>query len=397
MDCFDNIPAELRVQILEACSSIKDMNAFLQASPAMDALVQSEKERLLVVRLKKLLPAELMQDALCISRFPPTSGLSRDEWLDQTEAHLQTWADGGFSNPTDANTKDVQECINVIHLIETINRFVDDYLSKANSTNLASAYRYIPDWAHPDFSMGFGQEDTAASLSSSCGSDTERYRCLKAFLRWEIYCRACGTVSGNFIVTDRPVRWFEDRRITWGSLWESLPEDKAPSIIEKHAILSAGFYIETIYDALLTQMVSVPPNGADWETQWVSSGVFEETTFLLALTGFYTLTRVLGSGLERLSTIYTALQPVAKSAPPILSLCENTILTHHQNSMPHLCILRSRAWSTRDMVEGGHQWGLEVDDDFRKASIEIHMLETIAVVMNERCYDTMVEQLAMIW
>lgn len=127
-----------------------------------------------------MFPQDLLQDAMAILLFPiynyPQHKLLRT-------LHMQTWAAKKFPDPSD-------EYGRFERLYEQLKRYIDDYISKATSSQLCYAYTHLPKFSNPELTKGAKLRPPPNSqLEFYHLSAIEKYRLLKTFLRLKLYSK----------------------------------------------------------------------------------------------------------------------------------------------------------------------------------------------------------------
>ncbi|KJZ74543.1 hypothetical protein HIM_06139 [Hirsutella minnesotensis 3608] len=206
MDPFEALPCEVRRMILQSAGTWEDAVRLSHASPALlqtrldySASIQS------LCRYKEvhnMFPSDLLQDALAIVTAPPRE--SKDKYRKRMEEfpcfhclydtgddedkppqckHVDKWAAKDFVYPLEDTNFALFGKLQCLY--RRLKRYMDDYITKATSTDPVFAYSHVPQWSHSSFcnrTPFFTDQLDAARLSPA-----EQYRLLKAFLRFELY------------------------------------------------------------------------------------------------------------------------------------------------------------------------------------------------------------------
>ena len=186
MDPFDELPVELRETIFEHMDSRESLSRICRASPSMFQQSRMSKPLILWTMLQKELPGDLFQDALAIITFPTQAS--------DIDKHIQAWGSKSLPDRLSDHPETDVFALNSLYL--RLRGYIDDYLCKATSKVLLHiAYRRLPSWAHPSHSNKSFDEEAADGPSEkrvcmASLSIRERHRLLRAFLRFELTCKA---------------------------------------------------------------------------------------------------------------------------------------------------------------------------------------------------------------
>ncbi|KAJ3563988.1 hypothetical protein NPX13_g7999 [Xylaria arbuscula] len=236
MDPFNNLPAELRLMILNAIGSDRSIRQLIQSSPIMLAQYLADKD----IVHRELLVADLdyrmVQDAMTIVLFPRKHPML---WS-SLENHRMSWYYQWFPNPlqrkhpiTERNRRLIQS---IYKLYRKLLWFIEDYISKATAACPSREYLCLP---HPEGQLKFKDRVVCATFDIAMCNHTERRRFLKAFLRYEVMCKFC--YSSRLAP---PVD--EDHFILEGSMYTNDLEE-----YEREAIVCVETYLTYLHRAML--------------------------------------------------------------------------------------------------------------------------------------------------
>lgn len=238
MDPFNNLPAELRLEILIATRSKRSIKQLIQASPTMLGQYMAYKEYIDRKLLVADLDNDMVQDAMAIILFPPRNnpGHHYDPFYIPYYDHWLSSSRWRFTNPlekkTPMNKKDQSLVKEINKLYQQMLIFIEDYLTKATAACPSREYLYLP---HPGGQLTFKGRTVCTRFNLAWCNDTERRRLLRAFLRYELICKFC--FSGS------------DKQ--WRGRGDSLTERLGRSEIE--AISCVEIYFDSLYRAVLAQ------------------------------------------------------------------------------------------------------------------------------------------------
>lgn len=213
---FEILAPELQLQILGTMSRTKAWAA-IHACPTLYRLSQRYHHALIRNHTFNDL-AGMLDDALALVTFPefgiddmamltsiPPQNeddtpllLSKRSVL--TDDHLKKWAAGDFPNPFETNDWPMIERLD--RLCHCVWRYVDDFLMKATSSHLPTAYRVIPDGSHNDHFGSALQNQLRQSPVVNHAFDvdqltpSQRQRIFQAFIRYEILCKVHCPIGG---------------------------------------------------------------------------------------------------------------------------------------------------------------------------------------------------------
>ncbi|OTB01418.1 hypothetical protein M426DRAFT_25722 [Hypoxylon sp. CI-4A] len=119
----------------------------------------------------------LINDVMAIIEFPVATYPQSNQFLARVDQHLRRWASGGFIDPytrrRSLGARSVQK------LYKRCVRFICDYLAKAISCQLSTAYYNLPD-------LNVDLRDAPFDLGKL--RPAERTRVFQSFLRYELIC-----------------------------------------------------------------------------------------------------------------------------------------------------------------------------------------------------------------
>ncbi|KAL2758931.1 hypothetical protein ACRALDRAFT_1069096 [Sodiomyces alcalophilus JCM 7366] len=196
MDPFENLPAELRVHILVRLSCWADLFRLTRASPIMLQQRIVFRRRIDDAIIKNSLPGDLFRHAVAVVMSPapqlapsrrPAEQLMTRLVADQLPDPFQE-----RHSPTIAKLRILTWRLEV---------FAGDYISKAAAPYLPHAYVCLPDMAPLPVAASSSSDsrhthlrfmdcNVARRLDVTALRPAEKYRCYRAFLRFELICRA---------------------------------------------------------------------------------------------------------------------------------------------------------------------------------------------------------------
>ncbi|EWY83901.1 hypothetical protein FOYG_13686 [Fusarium oxysporum NRRL 32931] len=192
MDCFSKLPPELRIRIFSQFSSTTTIFRLIQASPIMFSQYRASKTTIRRHYVVNLLNGDryeqLLQDAL---------GLLYLELADnRPDNHvmryiIRQWASKALPNPFEK--KDQATIDDLYKLFSHMSMFVEDFISKATSSNPPQAYLCLPQIEIPSRGLYYNQHSfcpehvTLDELTSS-----ECQLLAWAFIRYDMLCKIDG-------------------------------------------------------------------------------------------------------------------------------------------------------------------------------------------------------------
>ncbi|KAM7194532.1 hypothetical protein V8F20_007888 [Naviculisporaceae sp. PSN 640] len=218
MDPFDRFPAEICLNILVHCPR-REFASLCQGSPTFFRVRKTHESYLQKERLVAELGEDVVYDALAVILFPrldytSTTRLGPSEIYSQIEAidsHLQRWGTRKLPDPW--NRCNIQLLEALTSAVNQVRLYISDYLSKATSAYLPTAYSQLPEWSkihrQVPSSLSSSSRRPTTSMESS-GADSEvrpkrfplstlsdcQYRAIfKAFFRHELLCKIYGPHS----------------------------------------------------------------------------------------------------------------------------------------------------------------------------------------------------------
>ncbi|KJZ73701.1 hypothetical protein HIM_06819 [Hirsutella minnesotensis 3608] len=224
MDPFEALPCEMRLRVLESACTWRQAVNLSHASPALlhtrvafSASLKARCRQNEVDSIISMFPSDLLRDALAVVTFPTKEALrvkhrilksldlsdldhrrrleeERDGYLSSIREHLDKWAAKTLTYPLDDDERNRAILQGLRRLFMQLKRYMDDYITKATSPDSTFAYSRLPRWScrHLSEHRRPSEQGETASMNpidTSKLSKTERYRLLKAFLRFELYSK----------------------------------------------------------------------------------------------------------------------------------------------------------------------------------------------------------------
>ncbi|EKJ68943.1 hypothetical protein FPSE_10868 [Fusarium pseudograminearum CS3096] len=227
-DPFDKLPAELRVRILVSTNCILPILQLIQASPIM--LEQFLAYKQYIVQRVLDFDKDMMQDAMAIILLPDLFE-ANDNTRSSAGAVLRLWLNYRLPNPFKNKSKHLAS-----QLSELTSRMIflaEDYITKATAPFPPREYHCLPSIHQPSInghSLFKGVQITPR-LDITSLSSLEMKRVVKAFLRYELSCKA----SDHFLKR----------------YWETI--ERRINKAESEAIQCVHEYCCSLYGALFAQ------------------------------------------------------------------------------------------------------------------------------------------------
>ncbi|KAM0491423.1 hypothetical protein ACHAP8_010690 [Fusarium lateritium] len=117
----------------------------------------------------------LLEDAMAIIGFNRAQG---DDWI--INCHFNQWASNNLPDPF--KSFDEYRITELDRIFARLGLFIEDYMSKATSSNPVLRYLSLPSIVYTD-------TDTDNRVTLDDLTPTERYRLFRAFLRYEMLCK----------------------------------------------------------------------------------------------------------------------------------------------------------------------------------------------------------------
>ncbi|KAG5797228.1 hypothetical protein H9Q69_003697 [Fusarium xylarioides] len=181
MDPFNDLPAEMRLEVLLSVRFKESINSLIRASPTLFQSYVSFKAQILPSLVAADLDDELVQHAVAIVQFPKSMRVGKE--------HLAAWDNRQLPNPFQGHYPEVFEEINKLHSL--ILRLMQDYITKATSRFPPREYLCVPNiyaFSADGHSVFRGQKITTM-VRTDILTDNERRSFLKAFLLFELNCK----------------------------------------------------------------------------------------------------------------------------------------------------------------------------------------------------------------
>ncbi|EQK97681.1 hypothetical protein G6O67_003988 [Ophiocordyceps sinensis] len=244
MDPFENLPCELRLEILKFAGANEDMVRLSHASPALlqPRLVIGTRIR---EKLLTIFTPDLVQDAMAILLFP----VGTNKWnKTPVEQHMERWAAKGLPDLIAEHDLGTPERLRGLY--EQLRRYMNDYLSKATSPHLRLAYMHLPEWSHPELSTIdlLPRRPESRRLEVENLSATEKHRLIKAFLRVELHSRLCS--AGISTMSNNPGARARRGFSTWTWKYLNEIERTTPTLSEMESMRCVVEYADCLHGAL---------------------------------------------------------------------------------------------------------------------------------------------------
>ncbi|KAF5624532.1 hypothetical protein F52700_9701 [Fusarium sp. NRRL 52700] len=148
MDCFSKLPPELRIRIFSQFSSTSTIFRLMQASPIMFHQYRESKTTIRRHFVINLLTGDryedLLQDALGLLYLDPANHRPDNHAMKYI---IRQWISKTLPNPF--KEKDQATIAKLYKLFSSMSMFVEDYISKATSSNPPQAHLCLPQIADP--------------------------------------------------------------------------------------------------------------------------------------------------------------------------------------------------------------------------------------------------------
>ncbi|KAI0870651.1 hypothetical protein GGS24DRAFT_474462 [Hypoxylon argillaceum] len=266
MDPFNELPPELRLEILIATNSKRSILQLIRASPTMLRQYVSFKEFIecKLFDVDAEFDDDMLNDAIAIIQFP-SQGDDRMSWLiiDHEKLWLEGWFASAWKERAPINNKVILTQGEMNRLYHRLVMVVEDYLTKATAACPARAYWCLP---HRGGQLTFKDRAICARLDLTQCNNAERRRLLKAFLKYEAISKFC--------YYNGVKRWLWHHRY---HSTEQLLASRLP-VWEKEALYCVEEYLQSLYKAVLIQCgnsqlpetpaarhISHAPDAREWE------------------------------------------------------------------------------------------------------------------------------------
>ena len=197
-DPFGKLPPEIRIQVLTSTRCKSTILRLIGASPTMLQQYCVHKKCITRQVLAAEFDDQMIQDAMAVILFPPLQhsshepeGRLRSEPID---LHISAWERSQLPDPLKDKDDHLLDQLNKLH--SRILFLAEDYITKATST--------IPSWAHvflPDIRQSsaegcliFKGAKIPARFNFANLTSLERKRFVRAFLKYELLCKANNTL-----------------------------------------------------------------------------------------------------------------------------------------------------------------------------------------------------------
>ncbi|KAF5605665.1 hypothetical protein FPCIR_357 [Fusarium pseudocircinatum] len=189
MDCFSKLPPELRIRIFSQFTSTSTIFRLVQASPIMLSQYRASKTTIRRQYVVNLLAGDrhedLLQDALGLLHLELSDKRPDNHVLKYI---IMQWNAKSLPNPFEE--KDQATIAKLYKLFSSMSMFVEDYISKATSSNPPQAYLCLPQIDDPNKGLYYKElsfsprQVTLDDLTSS-----ECHSLIRAFIRYDMFCK----------------------------------------------------------------------------------------------------------------------------------------------------------------------------------------------------------------
>ncbi|KAI1020938.1 hypothetical protein LB503_009976, partial [Fusarium chuoi] len=199
MDCFSKLPPELRIQIFSQFSSTTTIFRLMQASPAMFAQYNVSKTDIRRHYVVNLLTGDrhedLLQDALGLLYLGPADNRPDNHVMKYI---FRQWNSKALPNPFEGKHQDT--IAELYKLFSSITMFVEDYISKATSSNPPQAYLCLPQIANPNRGLYYKEHSfSPRQITLDDLMSSERHFLLWAFIKYEMLCKVQGSKTASLL------------------------------------------------------------------------------------------------------------------------------------------------------------------------------------------------------
>ncbi|KAJ4003890.1 hypothetical protein NW752_012021 [Fusarium irregulare] len=212
-DPFEELPAEIRIQVLASMQCQSMILRLIEASPIMLQQYLLYKKPIIRQVLATEFDEDLVQDAMAVILFPLLrDSIQESLAMGPSEAiHSHVWAWTNFQLPDPL--KDDND-----HLIDELNKLhrkvialAEDYIAKATSTLPSWAYVCVPETRQSSVEghLMFKGVEVAPRFNFGKLTTLEKRRFLKAFLTYELLCKASIIRFIPIILSQRKVSYAE--------------------------------------------------------------------------------------------------------------------------------------------------------------------------------------------
>ncbi|KAM0548791.1 hypothetical protein ACHAPJ_009788 [Fusarium lateritium] len=196
MDFFSKLPLLVQSTIFTHLNSERCILQLIRASPVMLAHYVEYRPTITRYRLTQILALDhdgiILQDALAVIQLPAVKMGSQPNLnpftLPPVLRTIRSWEAQEFRDPLLQSDQD-----NIARLYRFFSRlitFIEDYLAKALDPFPARAYLTLPDLASVVPQMLFkGRKVDIKPVAFGAMRNAERFRLLKAFVRYELLCK----------------------------------------------------------------------------------------------------------------------------------------------------------------------------------------------------------------
>ncbi|KAF5725061.1 hypothetical protein FMUND_155 [Fusarium mundagurra] len=189
MDCFSKLPPELRIRIFSQFLSTSTIFRLVQASPIMFSQYKASKTTIRRHYVVNLLTGDrhedLLQDALGLLYLDLADNRPDNHVM---KHFIRQWKSKLLPNPFEE--KDQATIAGLYNLFSSLSMFVEDYISKATSSNPPQAYLCLPQIDDPNRGLYYKEHSfsprhvTLDDLTSS-----ECHSLIRAFIRNDMFCK----------------------------------------------------------------------------------------------------------------------------------------------------------------------------------------------------------------
>jgi hypothetical protein len=288
MDPFNELPVDILLEIFESMDDFKDVFTFAQTSSALQRLCRDLSISPYLRHVKRLLPGDLLQDALAIMHFPSIRQLKDGDRRDLIDAHLRAWGDRTLRISYATSSLDLDHIFQLLRLHQRLWSFIRDYLNKATSCFLPCAYRHFPKWAHTSFASSVvllrDRPPTGINSFDDCAiQETTRRHLLQAFLQYEMLCKVYLDIDDSQEAeTSSDLQFFtgttgkdastsdnqsvnRDLFSSWD--WDCLQGYRKHKldIVGPWSLACVREYVTTLYDGMIADHIYWTPFKEEWE------------------------------------------------------------------------------------------------------------------------------------
>ena len=247
-DPFEELPAEIRIQVLASMQCQSMILHLIEASPIMLQQYLLYKKGIIRHILATELDQDLIQDAMALILFPQLrDSIQESLTIGPSEAirsHVRVWIDFQLSDPLKDKNGHLIYKLNKLH--RKVIALAADYIAKATSTLPPCAYACLSETRQSSVEGHLMFKGAKLEPRFNFGKliSLERRRVLKAFLTYELLCK---TSIVRYIPTILLLR--------------------KVSYAEFEAVACIHRYFSSLYGTLFTQCTELPSVSSSTETE----------------------------------------------------------------------------------------------------------------------------------